>query len=69
MISYKDRTFCASSGTCANAKCPYWLDIKEAEKQDLPVSMTELKSDACGYKPKFGRETPQKAVGIKGETE
>ena len=50
MITYKDRTFCASFGICANAECHHWLDIKEAEKQDLPVSMAELKSDTCGFK-------------------
>ena len=68
MIVYKDRTFCASFGICSNAKCHHWLDIKEAEKQALPVSMAELKSDTCGYKPKPAWETLQKAVGIKGET-
>ena len=69
MITYKDKTFCASFGICANTECPHWLDIEKAGKQDLPVSMAELKSDTCGYKPNPFWEALQKAVEIKGETE
>ena len=66
MIVYKDRAFCASFGICANTKCDRWLDIKESEKQDLPVSIAEFKSETCGYKPKPAWEALQKAVGLKG---
>ena len=52
MVTYKDRTFCNSSNSCANTKCDRWLDSEKSRKQDLPVSLSALKSDACGYKPK-----------------
>ena len=60
MITYKDRTFCGSSDICANTKCGRWLDSEKARKQDLPVSVSELKSKTCGYKPRPTRETLQK---------
>jgi len=63
MIVYKDKTFCASFGICANTNCRHWLDIDAAEKQDLPVSMAELKSDTCGYIPKPIYQQLLKATG------
>ena len=46
MITHKDRTFCASSGTCANTNCPRWIDF--GQSYDLPLSLAEFKdSEHC----------------------
>ena len=63
MIVYKDKTFCAMFGVCANTKCHHWLNYEEYEKQDLPVSLDDLKSDTCGFIP---NPVYQKLLGITG---
>ena len=46
MICHKDKTFCASSGSCANTACDRWINL--GEDFDLPVSMAEFKdTDHC----------------------
>jgi len=52
MMCYKDKTFCASAGICANTTCPVWFDFDKSKEQDLPVALADFKSDSCGYKPK-----------------
>lgn len=38
MIPYKDRTFCESSGTCANTDCPRWINLGKTYSQPLPLA-------------------------------
>ncbi len=49
MICHRDRTFCASSGTCTNRECRLWLDF--GQTYELPVSVAHFEnSDECpGY--------------------
>jgi len=51
MMCYKDKTFCCWATVCANSKCPRWFDMGQAQKQDLPVSVADFKTDTCGYIP------------------
>lgn len=49
MICHRDKTFCSSSGTCANRECHRWLDF--GQEYDLPVCMAHFRdSEQCpGY--------------------
>lgn len=49
MLCYRDRTFCASSGTCANRQCPRWIDF--GKDYPMPIALSQFKdTDDChGY--------------------
>ena len=51
MICHRDRTFCASSGHCANRDCDLWIDM--GKDYDLPLSLAEYQDkEVCpGYEP------------------
>lgn len=56
MIHYQDRTFCARSaaGDCVNQECSRAIsqkDLQEAERMELPLSVTDFKTEDCGYRP------------------
>ncbi len=49
MLCYKDRTFCASNGTCTNRTCDRWIDF--GTDYDLPIMVSEMRgtSECIGY--------------------
>lgn len=41
------RTYCESSGTCANRQCPHWIDFGMG--LDLPIESKENTDECPGY--------------------
>lgn len=65
MIHHKDRSFCASSGTCANTECPRWIDL--GKSYDLPLSLVVFKgTEHCaGFVEHPVMVTLKSAMGVK----
>lgn len=49
MICHKDKTFCASSGTCITRDCSRWIDM--GQYYELPIMVADFKDgESCpGY--------------------
>lgn len=66
MLCYKDRTFCDSSGTCANRQCPRWIDF--GKEYPLPVALSQLKGtgDCPGYEKAQSLAALERAITATG---
>lgn len=59
-MTWRDRTFCADSGECANTECMWWVDF--SEPADEAISLARFKTEQCGWVSVIGPESDSPAL-------